>query len=168
MKPNKWRLVVLKEFLPGLSLVSLLILVMTACMPVTRVASFIEPTPAHQTAQTQTASREAQVESVDIEILKSDPVQINAVASVKLPDACTTLGDSQLHYASNTFQITLWAVSPTDRGCAQVITQVGSTYALNAIDLQPGTYTVTINSVSKVFTLTADDLTPDATPAVTP
>jgi len=155
----------LKKLLPSLSLLGLLILVMTACVPVTRVASFTDPTPAPQTAQPQTAVREAQVESVDIEILKSDPVQINAVASVKLPDACTTLGDSQLHYASNTFQITLWTVSPTDRGCAQVITHVGSTYALNAIDLQPGTYTVTVNRVSKVFTLTADDITPDATPA---
>ena len=155
----------LKKLLPGLSLLGLLILVMTACVPVTRVASFTDPTPAPQTTQTLTASREAQVESVDIEILKSDPVQINAVASGKLSDACTTLGDSQLHYAANTFQITLWTVSPTDRGCAQVITHFGSTYALNAIDLQPGTYTVTVNSVSKVFTLTTDDLTPDATPA---
>src|SRR5512135_1429466 len=158
----------LKKLSSGLSLLGLLVLVMTACIPVTRVTSFTDPTPAPQTAQTQTATREAEVESVDIEILKSDPVQINAVASVKLPDACTTLGDSQLHYAANTFQITLWTVIPTDRGCAQVITHVGSTYALNAIDLQPGTYTVTVNNVNKVFTLTVDDLTPDATPAVTP
>ncbi len=69
----------LKKLLPGPSLLGSLILVMTACMPVTRVASFIEPTPTHQTAQKQTASREAQVESVDIEILQSDSVQINAV-----------------------------------------------------------------------------------------
>ena len=158
----------LKKLSPSLVLLALIAAAMTACVPVTRVASFTDPTPVPQTTQTQTASREAQVESVDIEILKSDPVQINAVASVKLPDACTTLGDSQLHCASNTFQIRLWAVSPTDRGCAQVITHVGSAYALNAIDLQPGTYTVTINSVSKVFTLTADDLTPDATPAIMP
>ncbi len=155
----------LKKLLPGLSLLGLLILVMTACVPVTRVASFTDSTSVPQTTQPQTAVREAQVQSVEIQILKSDPVQINAVARVRLPDACTTLGDSQLHYASHTFQITLWTVSPTDRGCAQVITHVGSTYALNAIDLQPGTYTVTVNSVSKVFTLTADDVTPDVTPA---
>ena len=155
----------LEKLLPGPSLLGLLVFVMTACVPVTRVASFTDPTPAPQTRQTQTASREAQVESVDIEILKSDPVQINAVASVRLPDACTTLGDGQLHYASHTFQIRLWTVSLTDRGCAQVVTHAESTYALNAIDLQPGTYTVTVNSVSRVFILTAADLTPDATPA---
>ncbi len=158
----------LKKFLPGVLLLGALVLALAACIPVTRVASFTDPTPAPQTRQTQTASRAAQVESVDIEIVKSDPVQINAVASVRLPDACTTLGDSQLHYASNTFQITLWAVNPTDRGCAPDVTHAGSTYALNAIALQPGTYTVTVNSVSKVFTLTGDDLTPDATPAGSP
>ena len=162
---NKKSLIMLKKFSPTILLFVLIVTLMTACTPVTSVASFTDPTPAPQTTGTQTTGREAQVDSVDIEILKSDPVQINAVASVRLPDACTTLGDSQLHYASNTFQITLWTVSPTDRGCAQVITHAGSTYALNAIDLQPGTYTVTVNSASKVFSLTAADLTPDATPA---
>ncbi len=155
----------LKKLLPGLSLWGLLVFVMTACVPVTRVASFTDPTPAPEAMQTQIASREAQVESVDIQILKSDPVQINAVASVRLPDACTTLGDGQLRYTSNTFLIRLWTVSPTDRGCAPVVSHAESTYALNAIDLQPGTYTVTVNSVSKVFILTAADLTPNATPA---
>ncbi len=117
----------LKKLSPSLVLLALIAAAMTACVPVTRVASFTNPTPVPQTTQTQTASREAQVESVDIEILKSDLVQINAVASVRLPDACTTLGDSQLHYASNTFQITLWTVSPIDRGCAQVISMIAWT-----------------------------------------
>ena len=70
----------LKKLSPSLLLLVLIAVAMTACVPVTRVASFTDATPAPQMTQTQTASREAQVESVDIEILKSDPAQINAVA----------------------------------------------------------------------------------------
>ena len=70
----------LKKSLPSVLLLGALVLALAACVPVTRVASFTDPTPLPQTPQAQTAVREAQVQSVEVQILKSDPVQINAVA----------------------------------------------------------------------------------------
>jgi hypothetical protein len=141
----------LKKLLLITLLLCVSVLAMTACMPVAREASFPATnwTPIPQATQAQTASREVQIESIEVQVLKSDPVQINAVVTGDLTEACAKLGDSQVRYASNTFQITLLAVSPTDRGCAQVTTPFESTFPLNAIDLPAGTYTVTVNGVSK-------------------
>ena len=155
----------LKKFSPILFLLVLLVVAMTACTPVTRVASFTDSTPVPQATQAQTAVREAQVQNVEIQIPKADPRHINAVVRGKLTEACAKLGDIQQRYAAHTFQITVFTVSPTDRGCAQIDTPFEQTIFLNGVDLSTGTYTVTVNGISTTFALPADDAIPDATPA---
>ena len=93
------------------------------------------------------------MQSVEIQVMKSDPLQVNAVVRGSLTESCATLGPSQVQYTSNTFRITVYAVSPTDRGCAQVTVPFETTIALDIRGLPAGTYTVTANGVSAVFTL---------------
>ncbi len=152
-----------------LSLVGLVSLAINACIPVTRVVVY----PTSQATQAQTARREAQVQSVEIQVLPGTPAQINAVVRGNLTESCAVLGESQVTYASNTFQITLVAISPTDRGCVQIITPYETTVALNTSGLPAGTYTVNANGVSAVLTwpvaaATSNAVTPTAPPTATP
>ncbi|HLO32109.1 MAG TPA: NBR1-Ig-like domain-containing protein [Anaerolineales bacterium] len=138
------------------------LMVLAACIP---VSSSADPTI---TPQSQIASREAQVQSVEIQVLQASPLQVNAIVRGNLTESCATLGDSQVQYASNTFRIAVYAVSPADRGCAQVITPFETTITLGTNSLPAGTYTVIANGVNAVFTLPIETAIPNtAVPANT-
>jgi hypothetical protein len=137
-------------------------LVLSACTPPERVddgnnSATLEPLP-------QTTTREAQVQSVEIQVMNTDSLQVNALVRGSLTESCATLGQSQVQYGSNTFRIAVYAVSPADRGCAQIITPFETTIPLETKGLPPGTYTVLANGVSAVFTLQAGRPTPTAAP----
>ena len=149
---------------PTIASVSLIAL--AACVPAINLT--IVPTSTPQAIQTQMVSREAQVQSVEIQIADTTPVQVNAVVRGNLTESCTTLGESQIQYDSNTFQITVYTLSPEDRGCAQVTSPFETTIALPATDLSAGSYTVIANGVSAVFTLPVENATPNLNPTVAP
>jgi len=69
------------------------------------------------TAGHQTTSREAQVQNVEVQTSLSNRPQVSAIVRGNLTEPCATLGESQLQYASNTFQITVYVNSPADIGC---------------------------------------------------
>ena len=145
------------------SAVFLMLLILTACAPASPIpiSSTSSPTA---TPEPQVASRAAQVQSVDIQIMNSDPAQVNAVVRGNLTEACAALGESQVRYASNVFQITVYVNSRTDIGCAQVTTPFETTIPLDIKDLSAGNYTVTANGVSAVFTLPLENPTPTPQP----
>jgi hypothetical protein len=141
----------------------LLAIVLAACNPVApaTLAPTVVPTA---TSVPQPVSREAQVQSVEIQMTNTVPVQVNAVLHGVLTEACATLGESQVEYASNTFHITVYALSRTDIGCAQVTTPFEITIPLNTQDLPAGSYTVIANGVSAVFTLPVETAIPSPLP----
>lgn len=139
------------------------LLFLTACSPSAIGFPLIVPATTPLATPLQSTSREAQVESVEIQFLEADPVQINAIVRGNLTEACAKLGDTQVRYATNTFMITLFAVSPSDRGCAQITTPFEQTIPLSTTGLPSGEYTVKANGVSAVFALPAD-----VTPTVVP
>jgi len=141
-------------------------LLMSCAAPVNPTAAPTAQTdPTSQTVPTQITSREAQVQSVEIQTLPTDPLQINAVVHGNLTEACATLGESQVQYSSNTIGITVYAISRSDIGCLQVTTPFETTIPLNTSDLPNGTYTVIANGVSAVFSLPA--INPTASPEPT-
>ena len=140
-------------------------LVLAACVPLVPVTNTVGYPTVGPSPVGQTTAREAQVQSVQIQILQTNPLQINAVVRGNFTESCATLGQSQVQYASNTFRISVYAVSPTDRGCAQVTTPFETAIALDTSALSAGTYTVIANGVSAVFTLPVENATPNtATP----
>src|SRR5262245_2530519 len=110
--------------------ITLVILLLTAC------AAPANPTvaPTTQTIQTQTMNREAQVQSVEIQITGSDPAQVNAIVRGKLTESCAMLGESQVQYDSTMIRITVYAVSRTDISCAQTTTPFETTIPLHTKD----------------------------------
>ena len=141
-------------------------LALSACAPVARPDPGIESPTLQVTPQTTV--RPAQVQSVDIQVMDTNPPQVNAVVRGSLSESCATLAPSQVSYASNAFEIKLSAVSPTDRGCAQITAPFETTVALDTNGLVPGSYTVTANGVSAVFALQPGDPIPTMAPTAAP
>ena len=100
-----------------------------------------------------TITGEAIVESIEVRILESDPVQIEAVVRGFLPDACTTLADSSVGLAGNSYQITLTTSRPADRMCAQMVTRFEQVVKLGSPEPATGAYEVRAGAVVESFTL---------------
>ncbi len=118
------------------------------------------PTLTVQAIPTQMVTRDAQVQSVEIQITNTVPMLVNAVVRGNLTESCATLGESHVEYASNTFRITVDVVSPGDRGCVHITTPFETTIAPPVTDLPTGSYTVIANGVSAVFTVPFETATP--------
>ncbi len=95
-------------------------LVLPACSPLVRLSN--EPKSATPQPQGQVTVREAQVQSVDIEVMNTNPAQVNAIVRGNLTESCARLGDSQVQYDANTLHITVYVTSPADQGCIQQTT----------------------------------------------
>ena len=144
-----------KKFFRSITLITVVTIWLVACAPAVNptVVATVTPVPTPQEIQTRVASREAQVRSVEIQIMDDDPPQVNALVRGNLTESCATLGESQVQYDSNTIRITVYAVSRSDIGCAQVTTPFETTIALDTNGLPDGTYTVVANGVSAVYVL---------------
>jgi hypothetical protein len=133
----------------------LIVLVLSACTPLARISDGVDsptPEPVHQLT-----IREAQVQSVEIQTINTNPMQVNAIVRGNLAESCATLGESQVKYDSNTIRIAVYAVSRSDIGCAQVTTSFETTITLDINKMTAGTYTAIANGASAVFTLPAPD-----------
>jgi len=158
--------IALNHVLQTILFVSLVML--TACAPAVSIPDVPRGTPINLTSvPTAQVSREAQVQSVEIQTLQTNQPQINAFIRGNLTESCATLGENLVKYASGTFQITVFVNSPADIGCAQVTTPFEITIPLNTKDLPTGTYTVIANGVSAVFTLPVENPTSSPAPIVT-
>jgi len=156
------------KILQIITLVTVITVLSTSCAsPVNMtVAPTAHTDPTPQATQLQLASREAQVQSIEIQTLQTAPLRINAVVHGNLTESCATLSESHVRYASNTFQITVYVVSPADIGCVQATTPFDATIPLDTKDLPAGNYTVIANGVSAVFSLPMINPTPSPVPTI--
>lgn len=138
-----------------------LALLLTSCS----IGGTEEPTPAADpTTETtpvgsgETVSGTAQVDSVDVLVLESFPVQVNVIASGNLPDGCTRLEEPQIEQADNSFTITLPTTRPADAACTLALAPFDKVISLPVEGLAAGAYTVSVNGVSSSFTLDVDNV----------
>jgi hypothetical protein len=96
----------------------------------------------------------ADVQSVEIQILESFPVQVNAIARGQLPDAgCTTIAGVSQSRSGNTFTVTLTTKVDPNAMCSQVITPFEYVIPLDVSSLLPAQYILTVNGVEASFEL---------------
>ena len=96
----------------------------------------------------------AVVQSVDIQILESQPIQVNALIRGQMPDAgCTTIADVTQTRDGNTFNIMLTTTTDPLALCAQALTPFEQVIQLDTSDLSPAPYEMNANGVRKVFVL---------------
>lgn len=101
-----------------------------------------------------TYGQDATVESLDILILESFPVQVQVTVSGYLPDGCTELHEITVERQDQDFILTVRTRRPTgDIACTQALVPFEETVELDVEGLAAGTYTVTAHGLEDSFTL---------------
>jgi inhibitor of cysteine peptidase len=118
----------------------------------------VEGTPGTEPAPGGVITGTAQVETIDLFILESFPVQIHASVTGYLGDGCTTLGEITQTREDDTFYVTITTTRPADAICTQQLVGFEETIPLDVAGLPAGTYTVDINGVTETFTLDVDNV----------
>ena len=96
----------------------------------------------------------ADVQSIEIQILESYPIQVNVIARGQLPDAgCTTIAGISQTRTGNTFHVKITTKMDPQALCAQVLTPFEQVIPLDVSSLLPGPYIVNVNSVQGSFDL---------------
>ena len=104
----------------------------------------------------------AVVESTEILVLESFPVQIHVIAKGYLPDGCTEIDRVEEERNGNTFTVTITTKRPKDMMCTQAIVPYEKVVPLDVYGLKAGTYNVNVNSVTDSFELSTDNIIEDA------
>jgi hypothetical protein len=130
-----------------------------------------EPTPAAtntppptEEVSNEPLTVEVSVESLDILILESFPVQVNVIVSGNLPNGCATLNEPRPRREGNTFVINLSASQLPDEVCTQALVPFDQVIPLDVAGLPAGTYTVSVNGTTDTFTLDVDNVLSEVTP----
>ncbi|MCC6602636.1 MAG: hypothetical protein IT327_05470 [Anaerolineae bacterium] len=100
---------------------------------------------------------DAMVESIDVMIMESFPVQVNVHVTGYLGDGCTTLGDITTKQDGGTFSVHIFTQRPADMMCTQQLVGFEENVALDVVGLTAGTYTVDVNGMTNTFTLDMDN-----------
>ena len=98
------------------------------------------------------------VETIDILIMESFPLQVSVAVNGIKSVPCTTLLSPAVSYADNTFTVVLaeTVLGPAE-SCIAITDPFETTVALNVLDLPAGTYTVDVNGVTAVFVFDMDN-----------
>lgn len=99
-----------------------------------------------------------QVDTVDILVMESFPLQVSAAVSGNLSVPCVELLSPAVSYSNNTFTVVLAesTLGPAE-SCIAVIEPFETSIALEVLDLPAGTYTVDVNGITAEFTFDMDN-----------
>jgi inhibitor of cysteine peptidase len=105
------------------------------------------------TAESPTAARETDrltVESVEVRILESFPVQVSAQVKGYLRDGCESLAGTTQSRSGNTITVTIETARAMGRACVQVLAPVEENVRLDG-SFPAGTYLVRVNGTEQTF-----------------
>ena len=117
----------------------------------------VEPT----LASTEPVRGQATVNTIDVQILESFPVQVNVVASGNLPDSCTQIDEIISQQADDTFRVAITTLRQPAATCTQALVPFEQSVPLDVVGLPAGTYNVSVNGVAGTFTLAVDNVLAD-------
>ncbi len=100
----------------------------------------------------------ATVESIEIMVLESFPVQIKVNARGYLPDGCTKIDGITKEKKDTTFFVNIKTVRPADTFCTQSLVPFQEVIPLDVYGLKAGIYTVNVNGVNSTFELVTDNI----------
>jgi hypothetical protein len=98
------------------------------------------------------------VQSVEIQILEADPIQVNAIVRGQLPDAgCTTISSVDQLREGNSIKVMLTTTTDPLALCAQALTPFEQMVSVDVSNLPPARYTLDVNGVEQSFKLLTRD-----------
>jgi inhibitor of cysteine peptidase len=113
-----------------------------------------------------TVAGQASIDSVEIAILESFPVQVQAVVKGNLPDGCTQIKEATTTFADDTFHVNLTTERSADAVCTQALVPFEEIIPLDVAGLLKGDYTVDVNGVTETFELLTDNILGTAYPSL--
>ena len=129
-----------------------------------------EPTP-DATAGQDTAAAEqpeekkqgmihrwARIEDFEIRMTESLPVKVDVLVKGYLSDGCTRIDKIRRRRSGNEFTVSISTIRPLGMNCTQALVPFEEKVTLLARGLKAGEYTVTVNQMSKTFTLAVDNV----------
>ncbi|MEK7524259.1 MAG: hypothetical protein AAB588_04500 [Patescibacteria group bacterium] len=99
----------------------------------------------------------AKVDTVEVTLSESTPLQVRAILKGNFPDSCTQVGKVQQTYGGKLFTVTVTTERPSGAYCNQVLTPFAENIQLEAHGLSKGTYQVDVNGAKATFTLEKDN-----------
>jgi hypothetical protein len=99
------------------------------------------------------AGGRAFIESLEVMVLESFPVQVQATINGNLSDSCTSLADTNVQQQGNTFIIGITTNYDTQAACTEALVPFSKTVSLTVEGLSSGTYTVRAGGLSETFAL---------------
>jgi hypothetical protein len=127
--------------------------------------------PTNTPISSQPVRANAPVDSIEVLILESFPVQINVRAQGELPDGCTTIDEVETKTSGNMFETTISTIRESGQICTEAVVPYEELIPLDVAGLPAGTYAVRVNGISGSFTLAVDNVAgaePTAVPSPTP
>lgn len=115
------------------------------------------PTPTLVPTSEVPVNGEAIVDSIELMIVESFPVQVSVRVRGELPDGCTEIDQIETTQEGQQFNIVMTTLRPADMICTEALVPFDETIALDVVDLPAGVYTVDVNGRSGTFTLEADN-----------
>lgn len=97
------------------------------------------------------------IESAQILVAESFPVQVSAQIKGTFPDACTGVGNIEQEREGETIFVRVGSVRPKDALCAQVITPFDYSVSIDVLNLPKGQYTIDVNGIKSKLILNEDN-----------
>ena len=98
------------------------------------------------------------INSIDVFIKESFPVQVSVQVYGDVPDGCTTIKSTAAKLVSDdTFEVHIYTERPKDVMCTQALVSFSENIPLDVYGLPAGTYTVKVYDVESSFTLDVDN-----------
>ena len=100
---------------------------------------------------------EAMIETVDLAILESFPVQVHLTVKGYLPDGCTFLDEIKQERTGNEIVVTVTTRRDAEAMCTMALVDFEERVSLNVYGLPAGEYTVKVNDAATSFRLDVDN-----------
>ena len=96
--------------------------------------------------------------SMDINLMESFPVQVSVTLQGDLPDGCTTIQSVESSLEDQTFTIIFRTHRPAGQMCTEALVPFEETVTLDVYGLPEGEYTVVAKGLTDTFTLDVDNI----------
>ncbi|MBC7085280.1 MAG: hypothetical protein H5T43_02780 [Methanomethylovorans sp.] len=100
----------------------------------------------------------ASVDTVQVFIMESFPVQVNVEATGYFPDGCTNISNVTTRKDGNTFYVQINTIRPKDALCTQALVPFTKVVPLEVYGLEKGLYIVDVNGKTASFELSVDNI----------
>ncbi len=98
------------------------------------------------------------VDSIDVFIKESFPVQVSVQVYGNLADGCVSIHSTEAKFdGKDSFDVHIYTTSPKDVMCTQALVPFEENIPLDVDGLPAGTYTVNVYDLQSTFTLDVDN-----------